>query len=429
MRRSFYLVLGLSIVSFFFGGAWTILWSESNGRDYRSLQFFAKVYDLVKKQYVEEPKDNSLVEGAIKGMLDSLDAHSQYLSKEEFTEMQADTKGQFGGLGIEIAKKNGFLTVISPIEDTPAFKAGIKSGDVIAKIGSKSTDKMSVFDAVKLMRGDPNTKIELWIKREGHDSLIKFDINRAVIKTKSVVAKEVEGFPVIKVRQFVEKSAEEVRKSLSEASKKSPIKGLILDLRNNPGGLLQQAVEIADLFVDNGLIVYTQGRDKQQTDKKFGTTKGTEPNYPIVVLINGGSASASEIVAGALQEQEPARAVVMGTQSFGKGSVQNVIPLEDGGGIKLTVALYYTPKGRTIQGVGITPDREVQALDDMGVMLREKDLPGHIKGKDEIDEEISEEQPKKKKKSTIDPKKLTALEKEDYQLAKAIDFLKTKLKN
>lgn len=438
VRRAVFLVTFLSISTFMLGGVWTFLFSSDASKEvYKNLQIFAKVYDIVKRNYVEEPKDESMVQGAIRGMLDSLDPHSVYLSKEEFSEMQADTRGQFGGLGIEIAKRNGMLTVISPIEDTPAFAAGIKSGDIIARIGDQSTEKLSVFDAVKLMRGKPGSPVEIWIRREGHDSLLPFKIKRAIISVKSVTFKEVEGFPVVKIKQFLERSADEMKKALRTASEKGPIQGLVLDLRNNPGGLLQQAVEIADTFLSSGLIVYTQGRDKVQVDKKFAVSKGTEPNYPIVVLINGGSASASEIVAGALQDQK--RATIMGVQSFGKGSVQNVIPLEDGSGIKLTVALYYTPNGRTIQGLGIAPDVVVKELEDPGIMLREKDLPGHLVGRDEqVDEKKSdltaeEEKDAKKlaaekaaKKAQFD--KLSPLEKEDFQLAKAIAFLKEKTK-
>lgn len=423
-QKSFWIISFLSLAAFLCGGTWTYLLSEDNTRDaYRHLTMFAKVYDLVKKQYVEEPKDETLVQGAIRGMLDGLDPHSVYMSKEEFAEMQADTKGQFGGLGIEIAKKNGMLTVVSPIEDTPAFEAGIKSGDIIAKIGDQSTEKLSLFEAVKLMRGKPGSPIEIWIKREGVDTLIKFNIKRAVIAVKSVTSKVVEGFGVVKIKQFSERVADDMKKALKEFSKDSAIKGLVLDLRNNPGGLLQQAVEVTDAFLDKGLIVYTQGRDKVQFDKKFAVAKGTEPGYPLVVLVNGGSASASEIVAGALQDQK--RAHIMGTQSFGKGSVQNVIPLEDGSGIKITVALYYTPNGRTIQGLGITPDQIVKTLDDTDSTIKEKDLPGHIVGRDEKkDEPKEDDKPKEKKK--IDTSKLSALEKEDFQLAKAIDYLKSK---
>lgn len=410
----------LSVVAFLSGGVWTFLLSSDVAKDaYRNLQLFAKVYDIVKRQYVDEPKDEALVQGAIRGMLDSLDPHSAYYTKEEFAEMQTDTKGQFGGIGIEIVKRNGLLTVVAPIEDTPAFNAGIKSGDVIAKIGDQITEKMSSFDAVKVMRGKPGSAIELWIRREGVDNLIPFKIKRAIINVKSVSSRVVENIPVVKIKSFQERSGEDLRKALKELSKGKPIPGLVLDLRNDPGGLLQQAVEVADTFLEKGLIVYMQGRDKVPTDKKFAVAKGTEPNYPLVVLINGGSASASEIVAGALQDQK--RATIMGTQSFGKGSVQNVMSLDDGGGIKLTVALYYTPSGRTIQGLGITPDKEVKNIQDTDPLIRERDLPGHIVGKEE-----GKNDPKKDKKaeSSVALDKLTPLQKEDMQLATAIDFIK-----
>ncbi|MBN8554629.1 MAG: S41 family peptidase [Deltaproteobacteria bacterium] len=430
MKRGLFVIISLSIISFFSGGVWTYLFSEDASREaYKNFGLFTKVYDIVKKNYVEEPKDDNLVQGSIRGMLESLDPHSVYMTKEEFAEMQADTRGQFGGLGIEIAKKNGMLTVISPIEDTPAFQAGIKAGDIIAKIMDQPTDKLSIFDAVKLMRGKPGTTVEIWIRREGVDKLLNFKVKRAVISVKSVTSKVVDGFGVVKIKQFLEHSADEMQKALKQLSKEAPLKGLVLDLRNNPGGLLQQAVEVVDTFIDKGLIVYTQGRDKVQFDKKFAVAKGTEPFYPIVVLVNGGSASASEIVSGALQDHK--RAHVMGTQTFGKGSVQNVIPLEDGSGIKLTVALYYLPSGRTIQGLGITPDKIVKALDEADALLKEKDLPGHIIGHDEKKGELenpaaAKSEPKKEKK--IDTKGMTALEKEDFQLAKAIDYLKEKIK-
>lgn len=424
MKKVFTAVTVLSIVSFLLGGTWTYLFSSDVNREvYRSLQLFAKVFDLVRRQYVEPPKDENLIQGAIKGMLESLDPHSVYMNREEFSEMQADTKGQFGGLGIEIAKRNDMLTVVSPIEDTPAFQAGIKAGDVIAKIGDTPTDKMSVFDAVKQMRGRPGTTIELWIRREGVDKLLPFKIKRAIISIKSVTSKLVEGYPVVKIKQFMEKSSDEMKKAIRSFAKEKPIEGLILDLRNNPGGLLNQAVEVADTFLESGLIVYTQGRDKSQVDQKFATAPGTEPKYPVIVLINGGSASASEIVAGALQDQK--RATIMGTQSFGKGSVQNVIPLEDGSGVKITVALYYTPNGRTIQGLGITPEKVIEALEQAEPGIKERDLPGHLVGKDES--KAKEVESQKDKKLEIDKSKLTALEKEDYQLAKAVDELKRQI--
>jgi carboxyl-terminal processing protease len=428
MKRGLFIIVTLSMVSFLFGGVWTYLLSEDATREaYKSMGLYTKVYDIVKKNYVEEPKDDVLVQGSIRGMLESLDPHSVYMSKEEFAEMQADTRGQFGGLGIEIAKKNGMLTVISPIEDTPAFLAGIKAGDIIAKIADQPTDKLSIFDAVKLMRGKPGSPIEIWIRREGVERLLNFKVKRAIISVKSVTSKMIDGYGVVKIKQFLEHSADEMQRAIKQLSKDASLKGLVLDLRNNPGGLLQQAVEVVDTFIEKGLIVYTQGRDKVQFDKKFAVTKGTEPNYPMVVLVNGGSASASEIVSGALQDHK--RALIMGTQTFGKGSVQNVIPLEDGSGIKLTVALYYLPSGRTIQGLGIAPDKVVKTLDETDAMLKEKDLPGHLIGHDEKkDENPAAAKDEVKKEKKVDTTGLTALEKEDFQLAKAVDYLKEQTK-
>jgi carboxyl-terminal processing protease len=421
LQKAFVLVIGLSLFSFFFGGTWTYLLSRDRDREvHRNLELFTNVYDLIRKKYVEEPKDDVLIQGAIKGMLDALDPHSVYMTREEFAEMQQDTRGQFGGLGIEISKKDGFLTVVSPIEDTPAFKAGIKSGDVIVKIEDTFTDKLSIMEAVKLMRGKPGTPIQISVKREGQDQLLPFTLKRAIINVKSVTSRKADGIPVVKVRQFLERSADEMKKAIREFEKDAPLNGLILDLRNNPGGLLQQAIEVSDYFLAEGLIVYTQGRDKTDVDKKFAAKDSSKPSYPLVVLINGGSASASEIVAGAFQDL--GRATIVGTQSFGKGSVQNVIPLSDGSGIKLTTQLYYTPKGRTIQGLGITPDRIVEPLDPIENMVKEKDLPGHLVGQEEHKaEELAKA---KKEKAKIDRSKLTELEKEDYQLAQAVKILR-----
>jgi len=383
-NRVFFIVLALSLSAFFAGGTYTFLLSKDKNQDvYKSLEKFARVYDIVKKNYVKEPSDQGLVDGSIRGMLEDLDPHSVYMKKEDFEDMQADTKGEFGGLGIEISKKDGMLTVVSPIEDTPAFKAGIKAGDVIAKIEGQSTAKMSVMDAVRLMRGKPGSKVSIEIRRQGTPAPINMTVARAVIQVRSVTYEVKDGFGVIKVRQFLERSSKEVKNALSKIQNETggEIKGVVLDLRNNPGGLLQQAIEISDIWLKDGLIVYTQGRDEEKASKYYAMARGTEPNYPLALLVNGGSASASEIVAGALQDQK--RAHVIGVNSFGKGSVQNVIPLDDGSGIKLTVALYYTPSGRQIQGAGITPDEVVKGAVDMDEMTKERDLPGHLVGSDE----------------------------------------------
>ena len=418
-----------SFAAFISGGAWTFVYSKDKAREvYRSFEKFAKVYDIVKKNYVQEPTDEKLVDGAISGMLTDLDPHSTYMPREEFQEMQAETKGEFGGLGIEISKRDGYLTVVSPIEDTPAFKAGVKSGDIIVKIGDVAAATMPTEEAVKLMRGKPGEPVTITIKREGASELIPFTITRAVIQIKSVKYEVKDGFGVIHVRQFMDKSSQEVRNALNDLRQKDALKGLVLDLRNNPGGLLTQAIEISDLFLEDGLIVYTEGRDKDKVSKNYAVSKGTEPNYPVALLINGGSASASEIVAGALQDQK--RAYLIGVQSFGKGSVQNVIPLEDGSGLKITVALYKTPAGRQIQGLGITPDEIVRAPGDSEVSFKEKDFPNHIVG--ELEKKKAEEaakaaaKPVEKKK--VSSKNLSPNEVvEDVQLNAAIAYLKSQV--
>jgi carboxyl-terminal processing protease len=348
--------------------------------------------------------------------------------------MRIDTKGAFGGLGIEISIKDGILTVISPIEDTPAFKAGIKAGDQIFKIDDKFTKDLNINDAVKRMRGQKGTKVILTIMREGFDKPQEFPLVRDIIQVKSVRSYLMEdGFAYIRIAQFQEKTDEDLArflKSLKEENK-GELKGLVLDMRNDPGGLLDQAVKVAEHFVDEGqMIVYTEGREKD-SKMQFTAKKGSkEPKYPIVVLINGGSASASEIVAGALQDHK--RAIIMGTQSFGKGSVQTIIPLSDESGLRLTTARYFTPKGRSIQAKGITPDIVVERLElpketagkKDGMHLREKDLENHFEVEDKgAAKDVKKEEKKDDKKDKpVDPK-LENL-KNDYQVMRALDLLK-----
>lgn len=424
LRLSTFLVFGVSFFAFLCGGAWTFIYSKAREKEaYEDLDKFIQVYDLVKKNYVKEPEDEILVDGAIQGMLDDLDPHSVYLSKKDFTEMQADTKGEYGGLGIEISKRDDALTVVTPMEDTPASRAGLQAGDVIVKIEDKPTAKMTIFEAVDLMKGKPGSKVNLTIKRESKNEFIPVTIERAIIKVKSVRAELKDGFPVIRVRQFAEKTADQLRESIKNFKKEGPIRGIVLDLRNNPGGLLTQAVEVADIFLPEGMIVYTKGREDDQVAKSFAMSKGTEPNYPVVVLVNGGSASASEIVAGALQDHK--RAHIIGTQSFGKGSVQNVIPLGDGSGVKLTVALYYTPSGKQIQGEGIKPDEIVRGPNDPEEMPREKDLPNHIIGQNEKPKEEGSKSKKKDDKSEASKSNSSNADKDaDVQLDRAILYLK-----
>jgi carboxyl-terminal processing protease len=360
---------------------------------YQELQTFANVLAIVQKNYVEPVSTKRLIDGAITGMLASLDPHSAYLTPELYRDLEVETRGSFGGLGIEITIRNGILTVVSPIEDTPAYRAGIKAGDQIIKINSDFTKDMTLTDAVKRMRGPQGSKIELTIHRDGVPDLFTVSLTRAVIKIQSVKAKKLPGgYDYIRISTFQEATDNGVEKALDEFEKQNHdhIKGLVLDLRDNPGGLLNQAVKVSDDFLDGGLVVYTQGRLENQQQKYFSHKKKDFDDYPMVVLVNGGSASASEIVAGALQDQR--RAVIVGTQTFGKGSVQTILPLDDHSALRLTTARYFTPNGRSIQAVGITPDVEVEppkttlasleiegAQLDQNPEIRERDLLHHFK--------------------------------------------------
>ncbi|MBF6560200.1 MAG: S41 family peptidase [Candidatus Binataceae bacterium] len=328
---------------------------------YQQLQTFANVLAIVQKNYVEPVSTKDLINGAITGMLASLDPHSAYLTPDLYRDLEVETRGSFGGLGIEITIKDDMLTVVSPIEGTPAYKAGIKSGDQIVKIDNDFTKGMSLTDAVQRMRGPKGSKIHLTIHREGIPDLFTVTVARDVIKIASVKAKPIaDGFDYIRISTFQDGSDTDVEKALDKFTKEhhGHIKGLVLDLRDNPGGLLNQAVSIGDDFLDGGLVVYTQGRDANQQQKYFAHKKKDFDDYPMVVLVNGGSASASEIVAGALQDQR--RAIIAGTLTFGKGSVQTILPLDDDSALRLTTARYYTPSGRSIQAVGITPDVVVE---------------------------------------------------------------------
>ena len=324
---------------------------------YKELQTFANVLAIVQKNYVEPVSTKRLINGAITGMLSSLDPHSAYLTPDLYRDLEVETRGSFGGLGIEITIKNDLLTVVSPIEGTPAYKAGVKSGDEILKIDDDFTKGMTLTDAVKMMRGPKGSKIRLTLHREGLPELFTVSVMRDVIKIKSVRAKELDhGYGYVRISTFQDGSNEDVEKAIEKFRQEGhgQIKGVVLDLRDNPGGLLNQAVSISDDFLDGGLIVYTQGRLDNQQQKYFSRKKRDFTDFPMVVLVNGGSASASEIVAGALQDQR--RAIIEGTQTFGKGSVQTILPLDDESALRLTTARYFTPNGRSIQAVGITPD-------------------------------------------------------------------------
>jgi carboxyl-terminal processing protease len=353
---------------------------------YEDLETFTNVLAIIQKNYVEDVDTKRLVEGAINGMLTALDPHSAYLTPELYKELQVETKGSFGGLGIEITNRNGMLTVVAPIEGTPADRAGIKAQDVILKIDGEFTKDMSLVEAVKKMRGPKNTKVKLTIKREKPNKLLDVVLTREVIKIQSVKAKTLPGgYGYLRVTQFQEHSDDDVERALRQLTKDTGgLRGLVLDLRNNPGGLLTQAVKIADVFLDSGLIVYTDGRLENQKQKYFAHKSNSWSDFPIVVLVNGGSASASEIVAGALQDHK--RATVLGTQTFGKGSVQTILPLDENSALRLTTARYYTPSGRSIQAKGIEPDIAVEqgkqvAKADSG-LLREANLPRHLEHPD-----------------------------------------------
>ncbi len=323
---------------------------------YRSLETFANILAMVQRNYVREVETEKLITGAIEGMLGSLDPHSSYLAEDAYRELQTETEGRFGGLGLEITVRNDVLTVISPIEDTPAARAGMQPGDQIVGIDDRSTEKIGITDAVKRLRGPRGSSVTLSVRRKGDEKLLKFTIVRDVIEINSVRAYVLEsGFLYARIAQFQDRTSENLKSALA---KKQPdgeaIKGLVLDLRNNPGGLLNQAVEVSDLFLNSGLIVYTDGRLDQQKQKFSARRENSRTGFPMVVLVNGGSASASEIVAGALQDHK--RALILGTRTFGKGSVQTILPLDGRSALRLTTAEYFTPNGRSIHETGIGPD-------------------------------------------------------------------------
>lgn len=371
---------------------------------YEGLEAFTNVLAIVQKNYVEEVGTRKLMEGAINGMLNALDPHSAYLTADLYKELQVDTEGSFGGLGIEITLRDGVLTVVSPIEDTPASRAGIKAGDQIIKIEGELTKDMSLVEAVKKMRGPRGSKVQISIRREGVPRFLDLTLTREVIKVQSVKAHTLEkGYGYVRVAQFQDRTNSDLENALRRLSQENgKLEGLVLDLRNNPGGLLSQAVKVSDLFLDSGLIVYTEGRLDNQKQKYFAHPGGYV-DIPIVVLVNSGSASASEIVAGALQDH--GRAVVLGTQTFGKGSVQTILPLENGAALRLTTAMYYTPGGRSIQVTGISPDitldnvapNQVAARDRQEI--REGNLRRHFDNKTNVvplegkDASPQEEQP------------------------------------
>lgn len=371
---------------------------QKEAETYKYLETFANVLDLLQKHYVDEIKNSDILIGAINGMLNSLDPHSSYMSPKDFKELQEDTRGSFSGVGIEVTMREGALTVVSPIAGTPAFKQGIKAGDRIIRINQQSTRNMTLADAVKLLRGNRGEKVALSIRREGLGKSLEIVLVRDIIPHHSVVSMKMgPGLHYIQITNFQATTTRDFQDALEKAARRKPIKGLLLDLRDNPGGLLEQAVKVADVLINKGVIVSTRGREKEH-DMLFEAHKFAKNyTFPVIVLVNGGSASASEIVAGALQDHD--RAVVLGTRTFGKGSVQTVVPLPNGAGVRLTTARYYTPSGKSIQAKGITPDMiipvEKESENDStdSGRLREEDLPHHFENGDGADQE----NPKKKK--------------------------------
>lgn len=405
------------------------------------LKQFTEVFGAIKSFYVEPVEDESLFNGAISGMVSNLDPHSSYLDKDAFKELRVGTQGKFGGLGIEVGMEEGFVKVIAPIEDTPAQRAGVKAGDLIVKIDDTPTKGLSLSEAVGLMRGDPKTEIQLMIIRKGVDKPLEIKIIRDIIQVQSVKAKMLDGdFGYIRITQFQSRTGENLVESFNELQAKGPMKGLVLDLRNDPGGLLNAAVGVSAAFLpQNAVVVTTDGRTDDSQRKLIANTenylRGDGPDYlrdlhesaktiPIVVVVNGGSASASEIVAGALQDHK--RAKVLGTQTFGKGSVQTILPLKNNTAIKLTTARYYTPSGRSIQAKGIEPDFVVTETPEGDVVerLREVDLTRHLAN--DREKEADKDAKNNLVKDTDEIKPIVFGSKEDYQLQQAINLLSGK---
>ena len=443
-------IILLSLLIFLIGV--TIGLSQSNkgpalsSAAYDDLSLFSDILFRIQKEYVEETKPKDLIYGAIKGMLETLDPHSGFMPPETFKEMQAETRGRFEGLGLEITMKDGILTVVAPIEDTPAFKAGILASDQIIKIDGELTKTLTLMDSVKKMRGPKGTQVTITIMREGFTKPRDFTLTRDVIPVRSVRYELLDKqYGYIRMSQFQEKTDGEFGRAMKalEEESKGGLKGLILDLRNNPGGLLDQAVKISDHFIDSGIIVSIEGRKEDQKQKFPAHAQGTLPRFPLVVLVNGGSASASEIVAGAVQDHH--RGIILGTQTFGKGSVQTIFPLKDGAGLRLTTARYFTPSGRSIQAKGITPDITVKLTrpeEEKEVtppkMPSERDLERHLMDNDKgaPSEKIAppdkvappeKSVPKDKEKEGTKKEDGKGKEKKpaDNQLDRALELLKT----
>ena len=424
IRNVLVLALGVMMgIAFTLGG--NVLAERSNSAianlQLDDLRAVAEVFGRIKNDYVEPVDDKTLLDGAIRGMLSGLDPHSSYLDEEQFKELQVGTTGEFGGLGIEVGMEDGFVKVIAPIDDTPAQRAGVKAGDLIIRLDDTPVKGMNLSEAVKVMRGKPGTDITLSIVREGEDKPLKITVTRDIIKVKSVKSRLLEeGFGYLRITNFQSKTAKNMIKAIDALKTKSDgnLKGLVLDLRNNPGGVLNSAVAVSDAFLEKGLIVYTEGRVSDSKLKFKASPEDVLKGAPMVVLVNGGSASASEIVAGALQDHK--RAIIMGTETFGKGSVQTILPMNNKTAVKLTTARYYTPSGRSIQAEGIKPDITLEnfkltAVDGPSVTpVKEADLSNHLDNGDAEKNSATDQEGEAK----------GSLATSDYALYEALNLLK-----
>ena len=400
---------------------------------YDDIALFGRVINFIEKQYVDKVNTRELVYGAIKGMLETLDPHSNFMPPDIYTQLKTDTAGKFGGLGIEVwVNKDNILTVVTPMEDTPAWKAGIKPGDRIMKIDGLSTKGMSIVEATTKIRGEIGSEVKFTIAREGSPKPLEFKMKRVNIDVKSAKGEMLAGnYGYIRLNHFQEKSSQEVKNSLAKLEKNGKVNGLILDMRDNPGGLLDEAVETVNLFVDEGVIVSTIGRNKEDKDVKHARSGIARTDFPMVVLVNGSSASAAEIVAGALKDHK--RALIAGQRTFGKGSVQTVIPLAEDIGLKLTIARYYTPNGTSIQAKGIEPDIYLEDLDSDGVKklrrrsksVSEADLKNHMANPQGEKDKAAKEDEDEKAADAKDAPPRALDPKDDYQVQQALNYLKT----